>query len=287
MKFTIKKDVLFKNLKICNEVVNNININPVLSGVLIKVEDNKISLICSNQTTSCNLEINNNITISSTGSILIKCSLLFNIISKILEDTITFNLIDNSIIRISTEKFTSDLNLLDEFSYPLINFSHDNWKEIKLENNLFKKINNKLTSTTLVTLDQTNVLTGIFFNTERLENNIEIISTDSFHLGYLKHQYNGEKVKFILNTQIIKLINSLTEDNNQNILIYLNNKDIILNLNNTTILTRVIDGEYPLVNRTLEQEYKYKFNINKRELNNSINRGSVLLTLVIKNLSFN
>ena len=126
MKFTIDKNLLVKKLKFCNEIISDLTTIPSLSGILINVEENKITLTSSNQTTSCKIEINNNITISSIGKILIKGNLLFNIISKLSDDKVTFNLIDNSIVRISTKTFTSDLNLLEDFSYPLINFQHNN-----------------------------------------------------------------------------------------------------------------------------------------------------------------
>lgn len=278
MKFTIDKNLLVKKLKFCNEIISDLTTIPSLSGILINVEENKITLTSSNQTTSCKIEINNNITISSVGKILIKGNLLFNIISKLSDDKVTFNLIDNSIVRISTKTFTSDLNLLEDFSYPLIDFQHNNWKQFILEKEFLNKIHSKLTSTTLQSFDQTNVLTGIYFNSEREDGFIEATSTDSFHLTYLKHLYKGEKVNFILSLNEIKILNSILQETKSNVNTYLNNKEILFQIDDITILSRIIDGQYPSITKILKNNYDYKFLINKKKIFESINRGIVLVT---------
>ncbi len=262
MKFTIDKNLLVKKLKFCNEIILDLTTIPSLSGILIIVEE---------------IEINNNINIFSTGKILIKGSLLFNIISKISENKITFNLIDNSIVRISTDKFTSDLNLLEDFTYPMIKFNHIGWKEFILEKEFINKIYTKLTSTTLQSFDQSNVLTGIYFNSERLENFIEVTSTDSFHLSYLKHPYKGEKTPFILSLNDIKILNLIIQESKNNINTYLNKNEILFQIEDITILSRVIDGQYPSITKIFNEKYNYSFLLNKKALFESINRGIVLL----------
>lgn len=163
MKFTINKESLLNKLKFCNEIVDSSSINPILSNLLINVNEDNIEFICSNQLISSKTTIKNNISISSTGSILIKTNLLFNIILKINEDKITFNLVDNSIVHISTDKFTLDLNVLESYSYPVINFSFENKNKITISKQLFNKITNKTSFTVLESSDQTNISVQSFW----------------------------------------------------------------------------------------------------------------------------
>lgn len=279
MKFTINKESLLNKLKFCNEIVDSSSINPILSNLLINVNEDNIEFICSNQLISSKTIIKNNISISSTGSILIKTNLLFNIISKINEDKITFDLVDNSIIHISTNKFTLDLNVLESYSYPVINFSFENKNKITINKQLFNKITNKTSLTVLESSDQTNIFTGINLNSNRLDNKIEILSTDSYHLSYLQEDFTNDKFDITLSLKVVKLINSLLKESKSDCNFYLDQNNILFEINDTIISTRLLDGKYhSSPYKILQNTYPYSFTTSKKEMIDSINRGLVLLS---------
>lgn len=279
MKFTINKESLLNKLKFCNEIVDSSSINPILSNLLINVNEDNIEFICSNQLISSKTIIKNNISIFSTGSILIKTNLLFNIISKINEDKITFDLVDNSIIHISTNKFTLDLNVLESYSYPVINFSFENKNKITISKQLFNKITNKTSFTVLESSDQTNIFTGINLNSSRLENKIEVLSTDSYHLSYLQEDFTNDKFDITLSLKVVKLINSLLKESKSDCNFYLDQNNILFEINDTIISTRLLDGKYhSSPYKILQNTYSYSFTTSKKEMIDSINRGLVLLS---------
>ncbi len=279
MKFTINKESLLNKLKFCNEIVDSSSINPILSNLLINVNEDNIEFICSNQLISSKTIIKNNISISSTGSILIKTNLLFNIISKINEDKITFDLVDNSIIHIFTNKFTLDLNVLESYSYPVINFSFENKNKITINKQLFNKITNKTSFTVLESSDQTNIFTGINLNSSRLDNKIEVLSTDSYHLSYLQEDFTNDKFDITLSLKVVKLINSLLKESKSDCNFYLDQNNILFEINDTIISTRLLDGKYhSSPYKILQNTYPYSFTTSKKEMIDSINRGLVLLS---------
>ncbi len=279
MKFTINKESLLNKLKFCNEIVDSSSINPILSNLLINVNEDNIEFICSNQLISSKTIIKNNISISSTGSILIKTNLLFNIILKINEDKITFNLVDNSIVHISTDKFTLDLNVLESYSYPVINFSFENKNKITISKQLFNKITNKTSFTVLESSDQTNIFTGINLNSSRLDNKIEVLSTDSYHLSYLQEDFTNDKFDITLSLKVVKLINSLLKESKSDCNFYLDQNNILFEINDTIISTRLLDGKYhSSPYKILQNTYPYSFTTSKKEMIDSINRGLVLLS---------
>lgn len=279
MKFTINKESLLNKLKFCNEIVDSSSINPILSNLLINVNEDNIEFICSNQLISSKTIIKNNISISSTGSILIKTNLLFNIISKINEDKITFDLVDNSIIHIFTNKFTLDLNVLESYSYPVINFSFENKNKITINKQLFNKITNKTSFTVLESSDQTNIFTGINLNSSRLDNKIEVLSTNSYHLSYLQEDFTNDKFDITLSLKVVKLINSLLKESKSDCNFYLDQNNILFEINDTIISTRLLDGKYhSSPYKILQNTYPYSFTTSKKEMIDSINRGLVLLS---------
>lgn len=279
MKFIINRECLLNKLKFCNEIVDSSNINPILTNLLIDVKEDNIEFICSNQLISSSIIIKNNISIFSTGTILIKTNLLFNIISKINEEKITFDLIDNSIIHISTNNFTLDLNILESYSYPVINFSLENKNKITINKQLFDKITNKTSLTVLESSDQSNIFTGINLNSTRLNNKIEILSTDSYHLSYLQEEFSNDKFDITLSLKVIKLINSLLKESKCDCDFYLNQNNILFKINDTIISTRVLGSKYhSSPYKILENNYPYNFTTSKKEVINAINRGLVLLS---------
>ncbi|MCQ2956380.1 MAG: hypothetical protein MJ233_00455 [Mycoplasmoidaceae bacterium] len=125
MKFTIKKNVLVDCLKNINSLIDSNNLNPNLSAVHIKTQDNKLMFIATNGSSSYQQTISE-AEIKTPGDILVKAKLLYNYISKIDQPTITINQIDERILQINTPKSSSEINLIDDSSFPILDFSFDN-----------------------------------------------------------------------------------------------------------------------------------------------------------------
>lgn len=125
MKFEIKKSILSNSLKNINNLIDANNLNPNLSGVFIKARDNKLTLIATNGS-SCYQQIISDVTIKEAGDILVKPKILYSYISKINQEMITINQIDEKILQIHSEKYSCEINLIDSSSFPILNFDHDN-----------------------------------------------------------------------------------------------------------------------------------------------------------------
>jgi DNA polymerase III sliding clamp (beta) subunit (PCNA family) len=124
MKFTIEKNTFLNLLKLPTNIVDNTNINPVLTGIVVECKDKQLTIISSNNNLSLRSSCDD-VEIIKTGKVLIRGKLLFSIINKLKQSKITFEVVDNSIVRISTNNFSSDINLLDDVSYPSINFNFE------------------------------------------------------------------------------------------------------------------------------------------------------------------
>jgi len=124
MKFTVNKNDFVNALKYPSDIANDNNVNPILHGVYLEANNNQITLISSNGDISVKSFINNNLKIESSGKILIRGKILFNIVNKIKDETINFECVDTSILRISTKSFSSDINLMEEHTFPTLNFDH-------------------------------------------------------------------------------------------------------------------------------------------------------------------
>ena len=126
MKFVIKKKIIFEALKNVSTIVSNENdINLIFSSVYFKVGNNSITLIATNGNNSFK-QVIKEVKVEEDGFFLVKAKFIFSIVAKIEESVIEFNQIDNNILQIKTSNFSCVLNLIEKYSFPLIDFDYLN-----------------------------------------------------------------------------------------------------------------------------------------------------------------
>ncbi len=112
MKFEIKKNILTKALLLTNKTLLNDDLNQSFNSLLFDVKENEISISNYNNNFASLIKINQ-VKIYSESIFLIKGKILIDIVNNLNNDLILFEIIDNSILSIKTNYFTSQLNLLN------------------------------------------------------------------------------------------------------------------------------------------------------------------------------
>lgn len=275
MKFKVNKKTLLENIKIINQMnINNIY-SPIFQSVLITVEKKELTFVATNGFISSKIVIKNDFECIEEGNVLIKFKILFNIIQKLDNLDLIFERIDNSVIKISSEKFDSNINVLDSQEFPIINFSHENWKEVNLKTIIIKDVYNKLLQSVSSNKEQNSILSGVCFqsNGELLE----IFASDSFRLSYLNFNISTIPFKVVIDPSLINLIseNVIATDS---IKLYLNGFNLLIKINDSLFSSKVIDGDYPNINQIISSPKYNEVSISKKEIINALERGIVLTT---------
>ncbi|MDR0825825.1 MAG: DNA polymerase III subunit beta [Mycoplasmataceae bacterium] len=273
MKIEIQKDELLKNIKIVNSVIDDNSLNPTLTGIKFICKDNSLIIIGSNNNVSVQTTTNN-LTIHKPGEILIKSKIIFNIISKLKNEKVLIEKIDNSILHISASDFSSDINLLDENTYPNINFNISTLTKITIPFNFFKETALKISNTIDPINDYSKPINGILFDATRLSNTLECIGSDGKFLSYLKTEFPN-KFKININISIIKYINEAL-DKSTDINFYINNKELLIQIYNIIFNCRTPEGDYPSAIKHIEKTYKHSIQINRDQLYLAIDRAAVI-----------
>lgn len=126
MRFTITKKAITEALKNANAIVGNENdINLVLSSIHFDVKNGTVILTATNGNNSFRQTIKD-VKTDEDGCFLVKAKFIYNIISKIEEKEIEFNQIDANILQIKTINFSCVINLIEKYSFPLIDFDFSN-----------------------------------------------------------------------------------------------------------------------------------------------------------------
>ncbi len=278
MKFTIKKNILVSCLKSINNLIDSNSLNPNLAAVHIKVSNDKLIFIATNGSSSYQQTIYD-VEIEKTGDILVKAKLLYNYVSKIDQPTITINQIDERILQINTPKSSSEINLIDDSSFPMLGFEYEGWKKITLSYDTLLNISQRVKPFVAINYSTTNPsVNGILFNPID-EKQMECVASDSFRMAYYKFDYEGEPTKFVIEPKAIDMaVDILTSSKNKTLDIYLDNKECILKINDILIKFSLYNKEkYPNIITAILSKPKYSFTVKLNELFNALNRGSVVV----------
>lgn len=279
MKFTIAKKIIFEALKNANTIVGNENnINLVFSSILFKIDKNTISLTTTNGNDSFK-QVINEAKIEAEGTFLIKARFIFNIVAKIEEKEIEFSQVDANILQIKTINFSCMINLIENYSFPVIDFNCLNWKKIILKKDNIDNIVKKLIMFLPTTYDDRfNCINGILFNC--LDNNyLECITTNRVVVGYYKFKYLGDKIKFVIDAQSIKVVSDIfLNQSNTDVEVYTNDKKVIFKFSDISLSFSLYDNNYPQIVDKILAKQNYHFTIETNKLLKALNRGSLFVT---------
>lgn len=278
MKITIKKNILVDCLKNINSLIDSNNLNPTLSAVHIKASEGKLTLIATNGAANFQ-QIISDVTIDKPGDIFVKARILYDYTSKVNQESITFNQIDEKILQINTPKSSSEINLIDGASYPILDFNYDGWKKVTISHDTLFNISQRVKPFVSNSYTNTNpATTGILFNPVD-EKQMECVASDSFRMAYYKFDYSGDPVKFIIEPKAIDMaVEILTTTKNKSLDLYLSEKHCILNINDTLIQFPLFKNTYPNIINAILSKQKNSFTIKLDDLTSALSRGYVFVS---------
>lgn len=275
---SIKK--LIEAMKFSTTIANTNNANALLLGVLIEVNENKITFKTTNNQVSGYKEISDGFEYFSSGKILVTAKILLGLISKLKDKSVLLKQVDTNILLIKTENFETQINTMNIESFPSLNFSLEDYVKISLPHQIMQEINAKVLPNVLNSqgIEKIQPISGVLIDTETLDNQLIAIGTDKIKASCLTKPYLGEKFKFIISYSTMKLIMEVLRNveysNNQIVDFYVRNKSLVFKVNDAILQTRMIDGVYPNVysifNETNEEK-NYVFD--RRLLIEIIERG--------------
>lgn len=276
MKIHINKQTLYSVLRTANSVVPSNAINPIIESILIDVNKatNTVNFIFLNNNMKILYSVKENIEIETEGKVLIKLKMLEPIISKLPNEMITLERIDTSSLKISKKNFESNINIIDETLFINIDFKIDEtWPSMKINSNTLKEIEKKLFHCCLAKADSSSPLNGINFDAHTFDNEINFCATNSHKAGILTQTYEGEKLKFIMDTDALKFMNANINTKQDVVIQYFNGK-IYSQFENITMIVKVVDTPFVNLYKPFELTGDaIKFTVNSQVICDVVERG--------------
>ena len=285
MKFSIKKDILLKNLNSVSKALSSKNLIPILSGIKFDLTDNGLFLSASDNDISVETFIKKDEleTIDSVGSTVVTGKYILEIIRKLEGMVVNFELLDGIKILISCGNSEFNLNCMDANEFPNLNLEEKK-EPIIIRKDDFKTLINK-TSFAVSTQETRPILTGINFIIK--ENLLECIATDSYRLAK-KHLNLDSKAQEDINIVIpgknLIELTKILEDNEENIEMHVFSNKVLFKYDNILFQTRVLSGNFPDVNRLIPSSFELSIKTNTNELFNVIDRAALLTSEKDKNI---
>lgn len=284
MKFKIQKDILYNALNAVVKAAATKSIQPVLSNVLMETIDNQIKFCATDLDIS--IEVRVSAVIEEEGSITLPVKKLSEIVSKLPNNEISFNLnTENNITEIKCGNSKFDIIGINSSEFPPISYPEsEDLIEVELEPFL-KAI--KQVAFASSGYDTNNILSGVFFN---INNNVlEMAATDGNRLTRviknIETENNKEYSVVIPSKTLTEFSKILLGTDDKNVFITIKNGQISFKLTDRFLVSRILEGQYPKYQQLIPSNYENYVLINRDNLISSLDRTSTMVnerTSIIK-----
>ena len=236
---------------------------PVLNNVLIRVDNNKVSLV----TTNLDMAIVDYLPVSSSknGVTTVPAKLLTDFVSNLPRgEKIKITSKDTKVI-VATDKYTSTMNSSPADDFPeLPEINEEKAVVFKMGVDEFK---NGISSVIVASSNDLTrpALTGVFFTTS--EKNLYIAATDGYRLAERKLIKNVEsEISVIVPTNSLQEVLRAINEEMEEIEISFNEDLVRFRLGEVEIISKLIDASFPDYARLIPKDNDIEVTVNREEL---------------------
>jgi len=272
MKFNIEKPKLLKTLQKVQNAISAKTTLPILNNILIEASKDTLKITA----TDLDIGISSNISlkIDTDGAITVPAKKFIDIIKELPDDkTINITSKKNNTITVESDKIVFKIVGLPKDEFPQTpNFK--NKDSISLPQEFLK---NMISMTIFaVSHDETRyVLNGTLFILRN--KTLKLVATDGRRLAVVEKNLPKETIiekKVIIPTKTIQELERLLQEEGS-LNISFDENQILFDLGGTTIISRLIEGEFPNYEQVIPKETKEKIKVDKKALLSATKRASI------------
>lgn len=271
MKIKITQPSLAKAIQIVQKGISSKTTLPILTGVFLEAKGDMLKL------TGTDLELGIETfvpcEIIEEGSIVITANIFSDIIRKLPNSIIEIEVYSNHNVLIQCEN--SEFNILGQspVEYPKLPYV-DKDRTIQIQKDLFKTMIRQ--TVFAAAQDETRpILTGELLEVE--DNLVNLVALDGYRLAFKQIEVDcPQDIKVVIPHKTLTEISKIIDDEEGNIAIYFTTSHILFNLGNTIITSRLLDGQFLNYKDIIRNEYNTRIKVNTKQLQNSIERASLL-----------
>lgn len=269
MKLTVKKQDLNKCVSTVEKAISPKNINQILYGFLLLVDDEGLTLRATNLEVS--IECSVDAKVEEKGRVVVNSKIFSDIARKMPGEEVTFEL-RGTTMHIESGKVKFDIITQAGSDFPTFPPT-DGEITMKISSeNLRKGIDRAIVSTIM---DETRpTLSGVLF--EMKEGHVNFVALDGYRLSVagFDTEVHAEKNVIVPASSLKELLKILPEETE--VTIRVTNSNILFAFDRTLLFSRLILGNFFDYRSILAKEFKYAVKVKKSALRDSVERAAIL-----------
>ncbi|MBQ6135169.1 MAG: DNA polymerase III subunit beta [Bacilli bacterium] len=287
MKFTIKREILLDSLNKVSKAISTKNLIPVLAGIKFELKKKRLVLTASDNDITIQTMIecsdSEDFVIENEGSIIIQGKYILDIVRKLPDEFIHFEVIDDLKILIYTDNSEFNLNGISESEYPSISLEESK-KKVEIKIATLKEI---VSQTAFASSNEESkpVLTGINFNI--VGNILECNSTDSYRLArkvVSLEKSSEENYNIVIPSRNLIEFTKILSNDDELVELHIFSNKILFKTGNLKLESRLISGTYPNTSNLLPEDSLLVIHTHLNSLYDVIDRVSILTSDKEKNI---
>ena len=274
MIFSVERTKLLEAVLKLQSAVGTKTSMPVLEGILISAEQGKVTLIAYNLEIGMKKEIYAKC--EEEGDIVINARLLAEILRKMNGIQVEISADDRLNCNIKSNEATFDIMGMAANDFPEMP-SVNTEKSFEIEGKILNQLKKGTSFAAAQTEGSKPILTGI--NVSLSDGFVQFVAIDGYRLAIKKEKVNIDKnMEFTVTCKAINEAVKLIEEEKELITINISDRLISFNINGYFFISRLLEGDFVNYKKTLPNTYKQKVCVNTRDLINTIERVSLLIS---------
>ena len=271
MNFICSKQKLQEGISIVTKAITGKTTMPILEGIYIEANNKGVTLIGSDMDVSIETKVE--ATVITPGKIVLDARLFGEIIRKLPNSDVKIEISENDLVQISCEKSVFNVVFMNAADYPSLPSINEELS-VEVPQNLLKNMI-KGTSFAIAQDEARPILQGILFEVKDKE--LNLVALDGYRLAVRSELLDAyDNIEVVIPGKTLNEVSKILEDNGDIIKITFTNNHILFNINNTKIISRLLDGKFVNYISLLPQEYKLLVNVKRQELQQGIERASLM-----------
>lgn len=273
MKIICSKGNLLNGFLTVQKAVSSRTSLPILEGILIEAEDNKIKLMATDLEIGIESYIEGEI--QEEGFVVLSSKIIVELIRKLPDASVEINVDENNKTWIhcaSSEFVIQGQSGLDFPELPEVNNQH----MIEIPQDLLKHMIRQTIFS--VAVEETRpILTGALMEVK--ENQVNLVALDGYRLALRRGKTVKAENYFISEVIPGRTLNEISKilmENEELVEISKMGNHILFQIGQTSIISRLLEGEFINYEQIIPEEYKTRVKISRHDLLDSCERAALL-----------
>lgn len=261
MKLKVTQENLSKALNTVARVAASRTTLPILSNILIKAEQNSLSVAATNLEVAVTYTVPGKV--NQTGSITVPSRLMTEFVSSLPDGTIDLTL-EGQALHITADKYNSTINGVSADEFPSLPEIQDGESGSVTSADLKKALQQTVFAASGDEARQ--VLTAVY--THSHEGELYIVATDSYRLAEKKIGNTDLSFELLVPASTMQELLRVIGDEDKDVSYTYDDTQAMFKTGDVTIISRLVDGKYPDYRQLIPKKGEIEFTIKRSDFVN-------------------